>query len=275
MSEKTWNYLQNLSPISEIPILWDASGYTTESFNHEVQAESFTGWDGDLVDEEEVAVMARLLDVHPGQSLLDVACGYGRHALLFALNHAMQVTGVDISRGLIARARKLAAGQGVNATFTTGHGRDLRWRETFDRAIVAYNSFSIFGPDDAPVVLRGIHAALKPGGRLFLDLDNKPHHVRYGTCYRNWHVGETALTLQDVHFHYDLSVEVLRDVIVHAGFHRLDEFICFKRLYERGEIEGLLTGNGFRVETVYGNWDLTPFSESSPKIIAVASKQQR
>ena len=273
MPDKTWSYLNNLPPISDIPILWDASGYTSESFNREVQDESFTGWDGDLVDEEEVAVMARLLGVRPEQSLLDVACGYGRHALLFARKHATHVTGIDISRGLIARARKLAEGRGVNATFIVGHGRDLRCRETFDHAIVAYNSFSIFGPDDAPSVLRGIHAALKPGGRLFLDLDNKPHYVRYGTCYRNWHVEEDALTLQDVHFHYDLSVEVLRDVVVHAGFRRLDEFICFKRIYDRGEIESLLASNGFDIETLYGNWDLTPFGESSPKIILVASKR--
>ncbi len=272
MHETTWNYLDNLKPASEIPIDWNATGYTSEAFIREVEHEAFAGWSGDLEDEEEVAVMARLLAVRPGAKLLDVACGYGRHALIFARKHAMKVTGVDIATALVDAANRRARQTGVSASFIAGHGRDLPWRNAFDHAIVAYNSFSIFGPEDAPRVLRGIRSALTERGRLFLDLDNKPHLLRYGGCHRNWYACHGSLTLQDVHFHYDISVEVTRDVTIHSDSRGPDEFICFKRIYERGEIEALLEHEGFRIEALYGNWDLAPHGESSPKMIILAVK---
>ena len=107
------NMLADLVPLGELPITWDSTGYTSETFNKAVGGDAWDGWSGDLSDEEEADVMAELLDVQPGDSLLDVACGYGRHAMLFAEHYDLRVTGVDISPGLIAAARTLADAFGV------------------------------------------------------------------------------------------------------------------------------------------------------------------
>ena len=268
-----YHFLETLKPIAQLPLTWDDSGYTSATFNLEVAADTFDGWDGDLSSEEEADVMVHLLQAKPDQSLLDVACGYGRHALVFANDYALQVTGIDIAPGLIATAKRLAEKQEAEIVFQVQHARDLKSKETFDHAVIAYNTFSVFGPDDAPSVLRAIHTALKPDGKLFLDLDNKPFYCRYGSCYRNWYLAEHGLVLQEVFFHHEASVEVVRDVTLSKHDAHPIVFTCFKRIYARDEILQLLADCGFEIEMTLGNWDLTPYQENSPKIIVVAKKR--
>lgn len=264
--------MQALTPIAQVPLDWNATGYTSDEFNEEVQEESFDGWDGDLDAEDEAAVIAHLLDVKHGESLLDIACGYGRHDLILASSYGLRVTGVDISPGLIATAKKMATAQGLDITYEIGHGKDPRGRNTFDHALIGFNSFSVFSPQDATAVLRAIHQSLKPNGKLFLDLDNKPFNCRYGTCYRNWYAIPRGLILQDVYFHYDQSIEIMRDVTILPEFEGIHQFICLKRIYDVHEIRELLSSCGFRVEHVYGNWDLTPLTDTSPKIILLITR---
>jgi ubiquinone/menaquinone biosynthesis C-methylase UbiE len=264
--------LERLTPIARVPITWDCTGYTSAGFNDEAASESFTGWDGDLGAEDECAVMVRLLDARRGDELLDVACGYGRHDLVFARKYGLAVTGVDVAPGLIARARGQAAREGLSICYQEAHARDLKYQAAFRHAMIAFNSFSLFSDRDAPVVLRALHRALKPEGRLFLDLDNKPHYCRYGSCCRNWFMSDGRLTLQDVFYHSETSVEVMRDITLNEAFDGYVEFTCFKRIYDREEITRLIETCGFAVEVVYGNWDSTPHNDLSPKIILVARK---
>jgi len=272
MNDRTvWSILENLAPVDQIPITWDSTGYTSAAFNAEVKSADFTGWDGDLADDEEASLIVKLLGAGPGDSILDVACGYGRHDLLFAGVHGLRVTGVDIAPGLIATARRLASARGLNIDYRLQHARDMDLYAEFDYAMVGLNSFSLFSPKDAERVLGNIRHALKPNGKLFLDLDNKPHYCRYGTRQRNWYLASGHLVLQDIYFHHDISVETARDVALNARFDSVTQFVCFKCIYGKNEISALLESAGFRMETVRGNWDLTPLDDSSPKMILVAS----
>ena len=272
MNPSALEWLSRLTPIAEIPITWDDTGYTSEAFNAEAQSEAFEGWRGDLGDDEEAELIAHLLDVRDDDSLLDVACGYGRHAVPLARDHGARVTGVDIAPGLIEHAKRIAAREGLDIDYRVLHGRDLDYDGVFDHALIGLNTLSVFSPEVAPQVLRGVHRALRPGGRLFLDLDNKPFNCRYGTCYRNWYTQDDALVLQEVYFHHESSVEVNRDVCLVAGADRMSEFLCFKRIYAIDEITALLADCGFVIDTAHGSWELTDLTDASPKIILVAKR---
>ena len=217
--------------------------------------------------------MVGLLKPQPGDSLLDIACGYGRHALVFADQYNLRVTGIDISPALIAAARKFAKEKGAEITYEAKQSKELAWVEAFDLAMIAFNSFSLFSPEDAPIVLKGLHQALRPGGRFFLDLDNKLFNCRYGTSDTNWVVWSGGLTLQEIYFHEDLSVEVGRDLCFETGTEEMAEFTTFKRIYTLDEISDLLSSHGFHIDQIYGDWDLSSLDESSPKMIMVCLKE--
>jgi ubiquinone/menaquinone biosynthesis C-methylase UbiE len=270
--KEIYDSLASRLPVEHIPMTWASTGYTSEAFNRYAGAPDFTGWTGDLPTEEEVQIIVKLLKAQAGDSLLDVACGYGRHALTLAAQYGMKVTGIDLSPGLIATAKRLAEEQGLEITYEVRQAKNLPWNNTFDQAMIVYNSFSLFSPADAPVVLRGIHRALRPGGRLFLDLDNKPFNCRYGISDTNWYTWPGGLTLEEIYFHADSSVEVCRDLILKTDAEEVEEFAIFKRIYSQGEILELLSDCGFRVDGIYGGWDLSPLGDDSPKMLWVGVK---
>src|SRR5512138_1764750 len=73
----------------------------------------------DLTDERadaEVASLVKLLDLDVPMRILDLACGFGRHAnRLAALGHS--VTGLDYMPGFIALASQKAEQMGVHVDY--------------------------------------------------------------------------------------------------------------------------------------------------------------
>jgi SAM-dependent methyltransferase len=271
--KKIYNYLADRLPIEQIPITWNSTGYTSEAFNRWASDLNFPGWASDRPTEEETRTIVELLQARNGESLLDVACGYGRHALLFAQQYGMKVTGIDISPGLIATANRLAKEQGLEITYQVRNATDISWSNEFDLAMIASNSLSLFSQEDAPKVLLGIYRALRPAGRLFLDLDNKAFNCRYGVSDTKWHIWSGGITLQELYFHENLSVEVCRDLTFRVDGRGAEEFIIFKRIYSPDEIKDLLLGCGLRADQIYGDWDLSYLEENSPKMLLVGEKE--
>jgi SAM-dependent methyltransferase len=266
------DYITKLTPIEKIPVTWDFKAYTSDSFNNWASGPSFSGWANEKQTEKEVKTMAKLLKVKRGNSLLDVACGYGRHALILAGKYGLKVTGIDISSGIITMAKRLAREKGLDIKYEVRNATDLPWHEKFDYAMIAFNTLSLFGPENAPKVLKGTHRVLKQSGRLFLDLDNKPYNCRYGTYATHWYLWPSGLTLQDIYFHEDISTEINRDIIFTKDSRIEDDFIIFKRIYSVREIKKLLKDCGFQIEQIHGNWDLTPLKKTSPKMIITGIK---
>jgi len=270
--KEVYDYLAARLPIEQVLVTWDSTGYTSEAFNRWASDPTFPGWTGDRPTEEEVRIIIDLLQAQPGDSLLDMACGYGRHALLLVEQYGLKVTGIDLSPGLITTAKRLAEEQGLEITYEVMHATGLPWSNEFDRVMIAYNSFSLFSPEDAPIVLQGIHRALRSDGRLFLDLDNKFVNCQYGVSDTNWRIWPGGLTLQEIYFHENLSVEVCRDLTFRTDGEGAEEFITFKQIYSSKEIKDLLSNCGLRVDQVYGGWDLSPLGENSPKMLLVGVK---
>src|SRR5512136_302848 len=84
-----------------------------------------------LTDERsdaEVAELVEPLELRPPLKILDLACGFGRHAnRLAVLGHA--VTGVDFTPGFLEIARRDAAYRGVWVDYRQGDMRRIDFVE--------------------------------------------------------------------------------------------------------------------------------------------------
>ena len=103
------------------------------------------------------------LDVGPGTTLLDVACGNGNAAIPAAARGA-DVVGVDLTPDLLALGRERAAREGVEVAFVEGDAEALPVADgAFDRVV------SVFGCMFAPrheVAAAELLRAARPGGRI-------------------------------------------------------------------------------------------------------------
>ena len=117
--------------------------------------------------DQEAAFLLDVLDLQPGERVLDVGCGPGRHAVALA-QYGLAVTGVDVSRRFLDLAAERARAANVSASFFEVDARRMPFEEEFDAVIsICQGAFGLMGADDS-LVLRRMTEALKPGGRLAL-----------------------------------------------------------------------------------------------------------
>ena len=103
------------------------------------------------------------LDLAPGKSVLDVACGNGSTAIPAALAGA-EVIGIDIAPYLIEQAIDRAAEAGVKAEFDVGDVEDLPYEDSsFDIVISVFGAMFAPRPDMAAYELARV---CRPGGTI-------------------------------------------------------------------------------------------------------------
>jgi SAM-dependent methyltransferase len=209
----------------------------------------------------------RLLDLRPGMSVLDLACGHGEMAGQLAAR-GCQVTGLDSSAVFLNRARADAAAAGVSVEYVAGDMRDIPWRGRFDRVVNWSTAFGYFDDTANRAVLDGIAGALRPGGRLAMDLDNLPRFLASWTPSRVVAAKDNGDMLVD---RYRLDALTGRfeaeRTVVRGGHARPLTFV--KRLFGFPELRDWLLAAGFATVAGYGE-DGQPLTAGHRRMVVVA-----
>jgi SAM-dependent methyltransferase len=112
---------------------------------------------------EWVARVLRLIP--PGGIVLDAPCGTGKYfPMIAAAGH--QVAGVDQSAGMLAQARA----QGIAFRLEQVALQDLSYAGSFD-AVITVDAMENIPPEDWPLVLANLHRAVRPGGVMYLTVE--------------------------------------------------------------------------------------------------------
>jgi SAM-dependent methyltransferase len=115
-------------------------------------------------------------------SVLDCACGTGRHAVLFA-RLGLRSAGSDLSVEMIGSARRLALTAGVDLDLRvssfTELSRNFQPSERYDAVVCVGNSLTLAATDDdVALALRQMHGRLTDGGMVLLHIFNWDRVVR-------------------------------------------------------------------------------------------------
>lgn len=165
----------------------------------------------------EAAFVWRALGLKPGDRVLDVPCGAGRHALELAKRGAL-VLGVDKTQSYLTAARKAGARQ-PRARFVQGDMRRLPFRGEFDAAMNLWTSFGYFARfSDDMKVLKGVARSLKPGGRFLIDVRDLAA-VRRQAVHRHWDWrADGAYVLQDAYLVEGRDPKIVNEwTVLHPG----------------------------------------------------------
>jgi SAM-dependent methyltransferase len=201
----------------------------------------------------------------PGARVLDVGCGRGRHSIELA-RRGYHATGIDLSEASIEEAREAAAEADVDVTFDVGDMREPYCDGCMDGVVNLFTTFGYFQDDaESERAIRAMTTALRPGGWLVQDFLN-PSHVRATL------VEEDTARRNGAHIRQRRWIDggrVHKRIDVDDG-ETTRTFRESVRLFTRADLEAMHNRAGLSVKEVFGDYDGSPHSESSPRTILYA-----
>ncbi len=246
----------------EVPVWW--RGHFEESpihHAHQIQAQI----DG----------VERFLNLETRARVLDLACGSGRQTLELA-RRDYRVLGLDSLDVSVKEAQLAARRESLNAHFMKADTRQIRYREEFDAVVSLFASFGRFANErDDLKILESVRKALKPEGKLLLDLVNKEWLMRHFDP-NSWERGdnkEGAVVLDQVNFDFETGHLLNHRTIVRKDGRRTSSSVSF-RVYTLTEIKRLLEQSGLGYRQCWGGFDGSVYGMDSPRMIVMADKAQ-
>jgi SAM-dependent methyltransferase len=218
-----------------------------------------------------------------GGPVLELGCGTGRISIPIARAN-IDVVGVDISRDLIAVARRKAKGLDIerSPTFKVGDMRTVNLKRRFSLVIMPFRVFQMMLsiPDQFDALQR-VREHLVQGGRFILDIfapdvrmladdSNQPFHFRdvhdpsTGHVLSLWHqdrwdhlhqINNARLKVDERNKENNVIGEFVREFQI--------------RCIYRYEMQHLLSLCGFRLVELYGGFDRRPFDDVSEDMVWV------
>ena len=198
-----------------------------------------------LVTSKEVDRLLEELQLVPGEVILDLCGGHGRHALELGRRGFSRLTVLDYSQYLLQVGREQARRENLPVSFIKG---DARWLPvaggTLHTVLILANSFG-YGQDrwEDEQILRECWRVLTAGGRLFLELPD-PGYLRSHLQRCSWHEADADVIVCRERW---LSERVLtcREVVLSRSRGLIREAAYRIRLYEADEITSCLHRCGF------------------------------
>ena len=208
--------------------------------------------------EAAVGLIERHIPPNASATVLDLACGGGRHARL--LSQKWSTTGLDLSPVLLKHARR----QAPAAHFVRGDMRILPFADTsFDVVVNLFTSFGYFADDRSHQrVIGEVARVTKPGGTFVLDFLNTEHIRDTLVPYDEREIGGRI-------------IEQRREISEDGRY--VTKRICIRdqnseytervRLFEKSELTAMMEKSGFRIDHVFGNYESDPLSDDSHRVI--------
>ena len=224
---------------------------------------------GPVPTARQVRFLRAVLELPRGARVLDVGCGFGRHAGALA-RAGYEVVGMDSSRAMISEAR--LRWRGVSRVrFLRARMQSLSFRSEFDAAICMFTSFGYLSPKENRRTLAAIVRAVKPGGRIVVDTRDLDEVKRTLARSQWWTFGRSFRVHENATL--DPSTGVLRNRwwIVNRKTGKRSRRVMRVQFSTRAKWKTMLRVSGARLRAFYS--DFTPASRNrrnGPRLLVVA-----
>lgn len=231
-------------------------------------------WRSIIPDElttKEVDFMIPYFNLQPGSEVLDLMCGYGRHAIALA-RKGMAVTAVDNLGDYISEITEIAEKEQLPLKAKKAGVIQYDIPGNFDLAICMGNSLNFFNAEDTSKLLSNISNHLKPGGHLLVNSWSLAEIVYKHFKERSWSTVNNLKFLSDsrILFH-PTRMETESTTIAPDGSIETKTGIDY--IFSVNEMETMIRDAGLEWVEIFSIPGRKKFSAGDPRAYIIAKKR--
>jgi len=219
-----------------------------------------------------INLIQRNSGLKPGDKILDVCCGPGRHSIEFA-RRGYSVHGIDISAYLIKKAIQSLETEKEkipDVCFEIADMRNFNYNNSFDAVVNIFSSFGYFENDiENFIVFDNIRLSLKKHGILVFDFLNESYLRKNLVPLSKSKVkGITVIQKRRIYGGF-----VFKHIYIDK-IKREPDFTERIRLYDNNKLTGKIQEHGFKIFGLYGDYYGNKFLKNkSERIVIFAEKK--
>ncbi len=203
-----------------------------------------------------------------GWDVLDMACGTGRHSIIFA-KKGLNVTAFDLSENLLEVAKESILNSNLKINFLNADIRTFAISKKFNIVLSLFTSFGYFESDEENfIVFKKAFNHLKEGGIFVFDYFNS-------TYLKNNLVGESSEEIEGINLiqkRYIKNGRVEKKIIIQKQEANV-EYTESVKMYEQSILVESLQKLGFKIIKICGDFSGIEFDEqTSSRLIIFAER---
>jgi len=225
----------------------------------------------------EIDIFGEMIPLRPGQRILDLCGGQGRHSIELCRRGFRRCVVVDYSRPLLAKGIEQSRRGSLSVGFVQSDARRVPLADQcFDHVLVLGNSLGYApGRSSDLQILSEARRVLKPGGWLIVDVaDGAAIRERFST--NAWHeIGTDTVVCRQRRIQEDAVLA--RELVLSKDEGIIRDRTYRVRLYGTAELRNLLSDAGFNNVRVHTHFRLFESTEDvgfmNCRMVGTACKQ--
>lgn len=205
-----------------------------------------------------------------GNKVLDIMCGYGRHAIALA-KKGIDVTAVDNLDAYITEIKSIAAEENLPIIAIKSDVIGYKANDQYDLVLCMGNSLNFFNAEDAHRLLANIHSHIRPGGHLLINTWSLTEIAVKSFTAKSWtDVGELKYISDSQYLFHPTRIE--SDSIFLAPDGTMEKKKAIDYIFSVAEMEALLKEAKFKLNEIYSIPGKKKFALGEPRAYIVAQK---
>lgn len=226
------------------------------------------------VTKQEVDFLLSELNLQKGQHILDIPCGFGRHAIELS-KRGFHLTGIDISDTFIKGLTDKIISEKLNIKVIKADILAIRLNETFSGAICLGNSFGYFNMDKMKLFVEKVSSSLEAGSKFIINSamvaeSILPNLLNYSKN-KVYNIGNITMEVTN---NYHVEDSYMISTLLYTKEDKTEEYSFKHYVFTLGEIKRLLKLYGLSTIATYGSTSKEEYKLGDQQIYIVAKKEQ-
>jgi cyclopropane fatty-acyl-phospholipid synthase-like methyltransferase len=223
---------------------------------------------------QEVDFLLGELNLQKGQHILDIPCGFGRHAIELS-KRGFNVTGVDISATFIKGLAERIISEKLHIRAIQADILSIQLNEQFSGAVCLGNSFGYFNIDKMKLFVEKVSSSLEAGSKFIINsgmtaesiLPNFLHYAKNKT----YHVGNITMVVTNI---YNMEDSYMTSNLLYTKEGKREEHSFKHYVFTLGEVKRLLKLYGLKTIATYSSTSKEEFKLGDQQVYLVARKEK-